>query len=252
LTIKTSTAHIAPRLVRRHRRRCPHSPDGRIAPRRTKTPMNATDDSQQGLHRPGRRAVLALVVTAMLATSACDHRISTSPRVPAISGRASAPAPSATTSGRSYPAATNACDLFDDTRLVNALGVDAGVLIAPPSQHTRVLSVARCIRQYGPPASRSLVQLEVTVANHASAESLYSGLRAVHTRQYHLTDHPGLGQSAYSYTDPDTGAHLVTYDANLYLTILIQRTNGSTTQPATTSTLMADEAHHALTTLASS
>ncbi|MDG4803607.1 hypothetical protein [Micromonospora sp. WMMD980] len=52
-----------------------------------------------------------------------------------------------------------------------------------------------------------------------SGQVMYEGLRQVQQSAGPVVDIAGLGSAAYTYTDALTGVTVVTYDANLYLTV---------------------------------
>jgi len=199
-----------------------------------------------------RRMLLACLVTVTLATSACDHHNAPTPPGASAAAQTAIPTSPVTASERRYRTTANPCGLLDDALLLNAFGVDAGTLRTPAGRHSPLMSILRCVRQYGPPPARSLVDLEVTIVTDTSAQPFYAGLRSVHATQYPLENLPGLGQGAYRYTDPDTGTHLISYDGNLYLDLLVHPAHGSRKQASSLADLLTGEARHAMTTLAGS
>lgn len=137
---------------------------------------------------------------------------------------AAAPATAASAagvSGGTYKAPDDLCKIIDD----QALTVRFGPLLDAekgPGRTGSGLTIVRCERQYGKTGARVGVLVEASVSDTASMQSQFDGLRkAGQAGGDKQTDVPGLGQGAYSYTDPLTGPHLAVYDGNLYLTVAI-------------------------------
>jgi hypothetical protein len=195
-----------------------------------------------------RAATAGVLAFAAVVLSACDHNAAPAP--------GSAPAatplrPAASTGTHRYQSTTNACALLDLHRLIARLGPDAGDLGTPQGTANEGGEFVRCEHQFGVPKRRSLVDLQVMTDATGKAAAFYDGLRAVHSKEYRLSDVAGLAHGAYTYTDPSTGPHLVLVDGNLYLTIWIQ-TTPATADPAELTGLMVDCARYAMTSLAAS
>ncbi|MFG2059414.1 hypothetical protein ACGFI9_35925 [Micromonospora sp. NPDC048930] len=64
-----------------------------------------------------------------------------------------------------------------------------------------------------------VVTVRADVGAPDSGRLMYEGLRQVQQGSGPVTELTGLGATAYTYTDEATGLTVVTYDANLYLTV---------------------------------
>ncbi|MFF5085346.1 hypothetical protein ACFY36_50605 [Actinoplanes sp. NPDC000266] len=204
--------------------------------------------------RPLLRAVVVAVVAACSLSIAACHTSPAGPPHTATSASAVAQ-PSRTPSGaspRSYAVLSvrESCDLLDLDALTTALGPDAGPLTQPHEQRNSVASFVRCDRQYGVPATRSLVSLHAMVATSGSAQLIYDGTRAADAKAYSIAEVPGLAQSAYLRSDPQTGVHLSLYDGNLYLRVSINQIVRQRIPAATTSELLTAVARHVMAAMA--
>ncbi|MCZ7379785.1 hypothetical protein [Micromonospora sp. WMMC250] len=63
-----------------------------------------------------------------------------------------------------------------------------------------------------------VVTVAATIGAPEAGRVMYEGLRRVHDEAESVRDLASLGAGAYAYTDA-AGSHIVTYDANLYLTL---------------------------------
>jgi hypothetical protein len=166
--------------------------------------------------------VLSGLVLSGLVLSGCggpDNPATTEP-----AGPASAPAVAASqagVAGGNYKAPDDLCKIIDDQALTKLFGplLDAE---KGPGRTGSGLSIVRCEREYGKTGARVGVLVEANVSDTTSMQSQFDGLRkAGEAGGDKQTEVPGLGQGAYSYTDPLTGPHLAVYDGNLYLTIAV-------------------------------
>ncbi|MET7951791.1 hypothetical protein [Micromonospora sp. NPDC005324] len=64
-----------------------------------------------------------------------------------------------------------------------------------------------------------VVTVRADVGAPESGQLMYEGLRQVQEASGPVTELPGIGAAAYTYTDKATGTYVVAYDANLYLTV---------------------------------
>ncbi|WP_232236683.1 hypothetical protein [Micromonospora globosa] len=64
-----------------------------------------------------------------------------------------------------------------------------------------------------------VMTVHVDIVEPDSARLMYEGMRQAQQGSGPVTDLPGVGAAAYTYTDESTGFNVVAYDANLYLTI---------------------------------
>ncbi|MEU1238478.1 hypothetical protein ABZ399_30360 [Micromonospora aurantiaca] len=64
-----------------------------------------------------------------------------------------------------------------------------------------------------------VMTVHVDIVEPDSARLMYEGMRQAQQDAGPVTDLPGVGAAAYTYTEESTGFNVVTYDANLYLTI---------------------------------
>ena len=149
-----------------------------------------------------------------------------------------------------YQATTRPCELLDHELLTRTFGPDSGDVTAPHYTHNTIVTTMACNRSYGRrDTSATLVNVRVELADPAAIETQYRGLRGAQQKRNPLTDVPGLGQAAYTYNDRDTGAQLILYDANVYLTINAITVAGSGTLPALTLPVMTQTARHMLAEL---
>jgi len=195
--------------------------------------------------RPVRRVALPLAVLALLGVlTGCRAE----PRAPAgpspgSATVASSPVPSATPGAdRTYQPVRDACAPLDQRVLTGALGPDAGNFGTPRSDDNSFAVFARCQRQYGTAGSRRLVSVEIMTVKHGTAQPYYQGMRRAQQQTETLIDIPGLGSGAYRYTDPDTGPHVVVYQANLYLSMSLIGRLASGNDPTRTATGLLEQA----------
>jgi hypothetical protein len=150
-----------------------------------------------------------------------------------------------------YKSKQQGCDLLDLDQLTAALGNEAGSLTQPHYQETSVAYFARCDKQYGAPATRSLVSIQIMVVKSGSAQFFYDGLHTADAKTNTLSDVPGLAaQGAYAYTDPETGPHLTLYDGNLYLRISIKQIVAQRVPASTITDLMTAIARNSMSAMA--
>lgn len=204
--------------------------------------------------RPLRAAAIATAAAGMLAISACH---ASPPRPPTSASSAGVTAPpsivpsTSSTHTYTYRSKQQGCDLLDLDQLTAALGNDSGSLTQPHYQETSVAYFARCDKQYGPPATRSLVSIQIMVVKTGSAQFFYDGLHTADAKTNTLSDVPGLAaQGAYAYTDPETGPHLTLYDGNLYLRISIKQIVAQHVAPNTIADLMTAIARNSMSAMA--
>lgn len=118
-----------------------------------------------------------------------------------------------------YKAPAKPCDVVDYASLSAVLG-PVSQAKAPRTTRGGVVTTSMCSPVFGNPGRRIPVTIEIQIIDEGgSTADFYTGMRGAQSTP--LTDIPGLGQAAYTYTDPITGPHLATYDGNLYLTIAV-------------------------------
>ena len=170
-------------------------------------------------------ARVAVVTASCFFVAACGL----SDRPTAVPTASSPATPSSSQSGASagatpsttavYKPPANPCDVVDYASLSAVLG-PVSPATSPRTTRGGVVTTAMCRPVFGKPGARIPVTIEVQIVDEGgSTADFYAGMRGV--QRDPLTDVPGLGQAAYTYTDPATGPHLATYDGNLYLTIVV-------------------------------
>jgi hypothetical protein len=188
-------------------------------------------------HTTSRPRRLLAVAAACLAMSACqssaeprspDRRVSSAPASAAVGSPAGPGTTAVPQPARTFKATQQPCNIVDQRRVVSVLGPDMGNLTPPRTDTRSTVTVMTCIRTYGAPVGgRTIYSLCLQLANPTGIKAQYEGLRRVTARQTTLTDVTGLGQGAYTYTDPQIGENLVAYDGNLYLTLVVNPVIGA-------------------------
>jgi hypothetical protein len=123
-------------------------------------------------------------------------------------------APSPTTFYRPVDALCARLDLQKVANLVGQGGDDRDVSAVPTSLASR-----GCTVTVGRLPSGVVVGVRADVGTAGSGRLMYEGLRQVQVSGGPVAELAGLGAAAYAYSDPMTGVTVVTYDANLYLTV---------------------------------
>lgn len=189
--------------------------------------------------RPSRLIAVAAVCLAMTACASRaeprspDRRASSAPGSPAVSSPAAPGATAIPQPARTFKATKQPCNVVDQQRVVSVLGPDNGNLTPPRTDARSSITFMTCNRTYGAPGgSHTIFSLRVQLADPAGIKGQYEGIRRVNARQAPLTDVTGLGQGAYTYTDPEVGENLAAYDGNLYLTLVVNPVTGPA-KPAT-------------------
>ena len=194
-----------------------------------------TPEIQDGPNPPGRTsgsrqraltigvgaAVIAVIVAgSLIVTAARSGDDTTAPPGPGreqpkppVTAPPSGAAPP--TAPPTYRAVLKPCDVVDASAIARRLG---------PPQETQDRStpvgrtmIMRCsIRYVG-----YVFSAQIDIMDDGTGEAMFEGLRQVQQEQTQVNALPGIGTAAYTYTDPLTGPHLVTYDANLYMSLAL-------------------------------
>ncbi|MFY1702971.1 hypothetical protein ACN28G_14690 [Micromonospora sp. WMMA1923] len=180
------------------------------------TSIRKTHGRRLRLPRPGG-GVGAVLLAAGL--TACAPTAPTTP--PAAAGTSAASSPTASAvplPSVTYRRVGKLCDVLDLT----ALRQEYGTVSDRRSQFRRAGTgtTMMCAVTLGRLPDGAVVNVLVTVDGPRSGQRMYEGLRAVQQETGPVTDVTGVGAAAYTYTDELTGTHVVTYDNNLYLSIV--------------------------------
>lgn len=183
-------------------------------------------------HTVAAGCLLSALTVAGMMLSGCEH--ASTDTSPVDVGRpAASPATSnssgTTSSPRTFTATTHPCNLIDHHAVAQLLGPDGGAISPPrtdPVTPTRTLMT--CTREYGEPgADLTIVALNLILTDPSDTQDQYDNLRHHHARRFAITDIPNLGQSAYTYTDPDIGQTMTVYDGNLFINVAVHPVTGS-------------------------
>jgi hypothetical protein len=170
------------------------------------------------------RCRVAVATACCLLVAACGtpDRPAAMPTASPSSTPSSASPSTATSTGAApavYKATAAPCDAVDYDSLSAVLG-PVSQAKSPRTTRGGVVTTAMCQPVFGKPGTRIPAIIEIQIVDDGgSTADFYAGMRGAQREP--LTDIPGLGQAAYTYTDPATGPHLATYDGNLYLTIVV-------------------------------
>lgn len=170
---------------------------------------------------PARRAAAALVVLLGLSAAAltgCAEADDTSVTAPVASSSTAGFGTAGTSTGppvtyRSVDALCPALDFRPLSELFGPVGQQQH-----QSRPVGATTNLTCTATLGQLPRGVVVTVAATIGAPEAGRVMYEGLRRVHDEAESVRDLASLGAGAYAYTDV-AGSHIVTYDANLYLTL---------------------------------
>ncbi|MEV4637158.1 hypothetical protein AB0J80_07375 [Actinoplanes sp. NPDC049548] len=182
-------------------------------------------------HRPRWTAALTGLTAAMaMAVAGCgtgDDGVAagSTPGASQVPTAGSAPAPASAgvdAAPKTYQAPAKGCDGVDTSALDKVLG--AVKSRRESVSKTKVLASAMCSVTY----ASHVLNVHIDISENGAGEIMYQGLRGAQSKQSPVTDLPGVGSGAYSYTDPLTGPNVAAWDGNLYMNVNLGSLTSST------------------------
>lgn len=169
------------------------------------------------------RVGLGFIAAAVLAGAGCSQADGTPQQTPSTGASSTAAASAVSPSTSPAVAATyrhveKLCQMLDLSELRESFGP-----VSDQRDEVRQAGNATnmtCTATVGRLPNGVVVVITASVGGPASGRLMYEGLRGVQEDAAAVTDISGLGAAGYTYSDELTGTHLVTYDSNLYLTIM--------------------------------
>ncbi|RSM75189.1 hypothetical protein DMB66_00010 [Actinoplanes sp. ATCC 53533] len=193
----------------------------------------------------------ALACAAVLA--GCDQAPAepARPDASAPSAREASPPvrPSTSSAPPVYQPVRDPCAVVDHQLLSSTLGARGNDVVPPKTSTALQLVQSWCSPTYGPLTDRTLVGVEFEVVSTGSLSDMFTGIRAAIQNDDPTTDIPVLGESAYSYVDPQTGPHVAVLDGNLSVTMRAKSISGNPRPDSTFISLMTEAIQRMLTTL---
>jgi hypothetical protein len=159
------------------------------------------------------------VLAVLLTATGCSGADDASP--PAGPSAAATPPPSPSVAApANYKPLDKACDGVDPTAIKPVLGTEKDRTDDVTTKGA--VTAMRCSITY----TTALLIAQIDLATPEYTEEMYQGLRKVQESSGSVTEVPGVGQGAYTYTDPATGPHVVAYDGNLHISIAVAPVGG--------------------------
>jgi len=205
------------------------------------------------LHPRKARSLLAAALACTAALAGCHQ----APAKPARPDASDSTTPEASRAARAstdsaapvYKPVRDPCTVIDHQLLISTLGARSTDAVPPRVSTALQLTQSWCNPTYGSSADRTLVSVEFEVVSTGSVSGMFTRIRAAIQHEEPTTDIPGLGESAYSHLDPQTGPHVAALDGNLTVTMRTKSISGNERPDSTLISLMTQAIQRILPTL---